>query len=358
MSDDSKLKTIEILASSGDVRILDQVFLPHALEYRDLSTCDEAAEAISVMRVRGAPLIGATAACGMALAVKTDATDKSLTSAAAMLRATRPTAVNLGWALERCLGRLLEAPVGDRARIAYEEAAAIISEDASANEAIGRHGMELIKELSQAKDGEPVNILTHCNAGWLATTHLGTATAPIYLAHRAGIPIHVWIDETRPRSQGAALTAWELVREGIPCDVIADNAGGLLMQRGQVDMVITGADRVAANGDVCNKIGTYLKALAARESEVPFCVAVPTSTIDADMPDGSCIPIEERDPLEVLTATGLCADGTVQTVQTAADGVAGCNPAFDITPAHMVTVLVTECGLIKPGHAGDLVASD
>ncbi len=352
------LYTIQLLGTGEDVRILDQVFLPHALEFRDLKTCEEAAEAIAVMRVRGAPLIGATAAAGLALAARVDASDEALAAAAAMLRATRPTAVNLGWALDRSMKHLLETPVEDRTRVAYQEAAAIIREDAMANEAIGQQGMELIRQLSQAKGGQPVNILTHCNAGWLATTHLGTATAPIYLAHREGIPIHVWVDETRPRSQGAALTAWELHRGGVPCTVIADNAGGLLMQRGQVDMVITGADRVAANGDVCNKIGTYLKALAARESEVPFCVAVPTSTIDADMPDGGAIPIEEREEREVLTATGLAGDGTVQTVVTAAEGVPGCNLAFDITPAELVTVLITECGLIKPGHAGDLVVSD
>ena len=241
---------------------------------------------------------------------------------------------------------------------AYDEALAIARIDAAANQAIGEFGLTLIHALAQERDGEPVRVLTHCNAGWLATTYLGTATAPIYLANKVNIPIHVYVDETRPRNQGSALTAWELGQQNVSCEVIADNAGGLLMQQGEVDMVITGADRVAANGDVCNKIGTYLKALAARESQVPFCVAAPTSTIDPDMPDGTGIPIEERDQGEVLTTTGVDESGVITTIRTAAEGAVARNPAFDITPADLVTVLITECGLTKPAHAGDVVSSE
>lgn len=342
---ESALQTIEIAEPGGDVRILDQVLLPHRVKHRMLSSCEEAAEAIAVMRVRGAPLIGATAACGLALAARRDASDAALALASDMLRATRPTAVNLSWALDRCMARLLECPIEDRVGVAYEEASAIIEEDAAANLAIGRHGLQLLQEMADARNGEQVHVLTHCNAGWLATTHLGTATAPIYLAHEEGISIHVWVDETRPRSQGAALTAWELARAGVPCDVIVDNAGGHLMQRGQVDMVITGADRVAANGDVCNKIGTYLKALAARESGVPFYAAVPSSTIDWSMPEGRSIPIEDRSADEVLCATGLLEDGGMATVRVAAEGVTAINPAFDVTPASMVTGIITEFGI-------------
>lgn len=349
------LQTIELGDIGGHIRILDQTLLPFQVEHRELVTWQDAAEAIKVMRVRGAPLIGATAACGMALAIRSDPSDAAMFKAADGLRETRPTAVNLQWAVERCLSILACTPPDDRLKAAWVEAASVIGEDRAANRAIGDFGMPLIKALADPLEGEPVRILTHCNAGWLATTHLGTATAPIYLAHEAGIPVHVLVDETRPRSQGAALTAWELERAGVPCDVIADNAGGLLMQHGQVHLVITGADRVAANGDVCNKIGTYLKALAARESGVPFCVAVPTSTIDAAMPDGNGIPIEDRGPEEVLHATGIDQDGTVRTIRTAAEGVSALNPAFDITPAGMVSTLITERGLIKPQHAGRIV---
>lgn len=354
MSTEQALKTIELGPTGADVRILDQTLLPHRIEHRMLSSWQDAAEAIGVMRVRGAPLIGATAACGLALAVREDSSDAAMFAAADGLRATRPTAVNLQWAVERCLSVLACTRPEERLDMAWSQAAGIIGEDVRSNQAIGEHGLELVKAMAERRAGEPVRILTHCNAGWLATTHLGTATAPMYLAHAQGIPIRVLVDETRPRSQGAALTAWELHRAGIDCDVIADNAGGLLMQRGEVDMVITGADRVAANGDVCNKIGTYLKALAAREAEIPFCVAVPTSTIDPGMPDGTGIPIEERDEDEVLCATGLGDDGVVRSVRVAAEGVSARNPAFDITPASMVTALITERGLIKPAMAGQL----
>ena len=355
---DQPLLTIEIPLIGEDVRILDQTLLPHCIEHVMLRDVSDVAEAIATMRVRGAPLIGATAACGMALAARSDASDTALHSAADQLRSTRPTAVNLNWALGRCIDRLTALPEGDRVEAAYEEALAIARIDAAANQLIGEYGLTLVHAMAEHRGGEPVRVLTHCNAGWLATTYLGTATAPIYLAHKLNIPIHVYVDETRPRNQGAALTAWELNQQGIACEVIADNAGGLLMQRGEVDMVITGADRVASNGDVCNKIGTYLKALAARESDVPFCVAVPTSTIDPDMPDGTSIPIEERDPDEVLTATGISDDGEVRAIRTAADGVGARNPAFDITPAALVTTLITERGLIKPEHAGDVAAAE
>jgi len=356
MESERALETIELGPPGGDVRILDQTLLPFQVQYRTLVDWEGAAEAIKMMRVRGAPLIGAAAACGMALAIRADSSDSFMFKAADGLRETRPTAVNLQWAVERCLSILACTKPEDRLEVAWKEAAAIIAEDKAANTAIGEYGAPLIKALSESIDGEPVRILTHCNAGWLATTHLGTATAPVYLAHAQGIPVHVLVDETRPRGQGAALTAWELERAGVPCDVIADNAGGLLMQRGEVHMVITGADRVAANGDVCNKIGTYLKALAARESGVPFCVSVPTSTIDPAMPDGYGIPIEDRGPDEVLHATGIDPEGTVRTIRIAPEGVSAQNPAFDITPADMVSTLITERGLIKPEHAGRVVA--
>jgi len=356
MDSERALETIELGPPGGDVRILDQTLLPFQVQYRTLVDWESAAEAIKDMQVRGAPLIGATAACGMYLAVRSDPSDSFMFKAADGLRATRPTAVNLQWAVERCLSILACTKPEDRHDVAWKEAAAVIAEDKASNTAIGEYGVPLIKALSDSLDGEPVRILTHCNAGWLATTHLGTATAPVYLAHARGIPVHVLVDETRPRSQGAALTAWELERAGVPCEVIVDNAGGLLMQRGEVHMVITGADRVAANGDVCNKIGTYLKALAARESGVPFCVSVPTSTIDPAMPDGNGIPIEDRGPDEVLHATGIDPEGTVRTIRTAAEGVSAKNPAFDITPAAMVSTLITERGLIKPEHAGRVVA--
>jgi methylthioribose-1-phosphate isomerase len=355
---DQPLLTIEIPLIGEDVRILDQTLLPHRIEHVMLRDVSDVAEAIAVMRVRGAPLIGATAACGMALAARANTGDAALLAAAEQLRSTRPTAINLDWALRRCLNRLLALPERDRVQAGYEEALSIAREDAAANQLIGEYGLTLLHAMAEHRAGAPVRILTHCNAGWLATTYLGTATAPMYLAKKLNLPIHVYIDETRPRNQGAALTAWELSQQGIPCEVIADNAGGLLLQRGEVDMVITGADRVAANGDVCNKIGTYLKALAARESDVPFCVAVPTSTIDPAMPDGASIPIEERNPNEVLTATGIDDEGVVRTVRTAAEGVEGRNPAFDITPASLVTTLITERGLIKPEHAGALIPAE
>ncbi|MAA52806.1 MAG: S-methyl-5-thioribose-1-phosphate isomerase [Phycisphaerae bacterium] len=355
MAGPANLTTIELRTAGDTVTIIDQTLLPHRLEYRVLSTWEDAADAIAAMRVRGAALVGATAASGLALAVKADASDAAMFRAADGLRATRPAVVTLQWAVERCLSVLACTKPDERPKIAWAAAADIVREEAASNRSIGRYGLELIRAMADRRDGEPVRILTHGHAGRLTTTHLGTATAPIYLGHRAGIPMRVLVDESRPGCQGSALTAWELHREGIECDVLADGAGGLLMQRGDVDLVITGADRVAANGEVCNHIGTYLVALAARESEVPFCVAVPTSMIDPDAPDGSCIPIEHRDAEAVLHAVGRDDDGESRRVRVAADGVSALNPTFDITPASLVTVLITERGLLKPDTASRAV---
>src|SRR6201996_3305616 len=297
------------------VRIIDQTKIPWSLEIPRLSTTEEMAEAIRTMRVRGAPLIGAAAAYGLCLALRADSSTEAMERDAAMLAGTRPTAINLRWAIDRMLTRLRNTRPEDRVAVAYAEAAAIADEDAAQNEAIGRHGLPLI----QAKAGNgPVNVLTHCNAGWLATVDWGTALAPIYMAHDAGIDVHVWVDETRPRNQGAALTAWELGRHGVPHTVVADNAGGHLMQHGMVDLVLVGTDRVTRTGDVANKIGTYLKALAARDNEVPFWVALPSTTIDWTVADGLTeIPIEERSAAEVTDVTGRLPDGEIGTVRVA-----------------------------------------
>ncbi len=327
------------------VRIIDQTRLPWALDTPRLTDKDEVAAAIRTMQVRGAPLIGAVAAYGLALALRADPSTEALERDAAMLLETRPTAVNLRWALERMLTRLRNTRPEERAASAYAEAAAIADEDAAQNEAIGRHGAELIADAARRAPGRPVNVLTHCNAGWLATVDWGTALAPIYRAHDAGIPVHVWVDETRPRNQGAALTAFELGKHGVAHTVISDNAGGHLMQHGQVDLVIVGTDRVTRTGDVANKIGTYLKALAAHDNGVPFWVALPSTTIDWTVSDGvEDIPIEERDASEVTTVTGRALDGQVVRVQVTPDGSAAANPAFDVTPARLVSGLITERG--------------
>jgi len=328
------------------VRILDQTKLPWSLDILRLSNLREAAHAIRSMQVRGAPLIGATAAYGLALAVRDDARVEAMEQAAAQLAATRPTAVNLGWALERMLTRLRNTAPRERLRVAYEEAAALTDESIIDCESIGEHGKPLIEAAQRAdRPGEPVNVLTHCNAGWLATVDWGTALAPIYKAHDAGIPVHVWVDETRPRNQGAALTAWELGKHGVPHTVVSDNAGGHLMQHGRVDLVIVGADRVTRAGDVANKVGTYLKALAAHDNGVPFWVALPSSTVDWTIGDGIAeIPIEERDAAEVTTVTGRGMDGQVATVRVVPAGSPAANPAFDVTPARLVTGLITERG--------------
>jgi methylthioribose-1-phosphate isomerase len=326
------------------VCILDQTKLPWSLDILRLTSLREAAHAIRAMQVRGAPLIGATAAYGLALAVREDATVDGMERAASLLAATRPTAVNLAWALERMLTRLRNTAAGDRARVAYAEAAAVAEETVAECERIGEHGLPLI-EAAAKPGGAPVNVLTHCNAGWLATVDWGTALAPIYKAHDAGVPVHVWVDETRPRNQGAALTAWELGRHGVPHTVVSDNAGGHLMQHGRVDLVIVGADRVARSGDVANKVGTYLKALAAHDNAVPFWVALPGSTVDWAIGDGLAeIPIEERDATEVTTVTGRGLDGKVATVRVVPTGSPAANPAFDVTPARLVTGLITERG--------------
>jgi methylthioribose-1-phosphate isomerase len=331
------------------VRVIDQTKLPWALEFLRLTTLRQAAHAISSMQIRGAPLIGAVAAYGLALALRDDPATDAMERAVTQLAATRPTAINLRWALNRMLTRLRNTAAGQRAAAAYAEAAAIAEEDVAQNAAIGRHGQALIQQAADAKagakPGEPVNVLTHCNAGWLATVDWGTALAPIYAAHDAGLPVHVWVDETRPRNQGAALTAWELGKHGVPHTVISDNAGGHLMQHGRVDLAIVGADRVTRTGDAANKIGTYLKALAAHDNRVPFWVAVPSSTIDWTVSDGVReIPIEERDASEVTTVTGRGLDGKVATVRVTPTSSPATNPAFDVTPARLLTGLITERG--------------
>jgi methylthioribose-1-phosphate isomerase len=337
------------------VEIIDQTRLPHEFVTHTLRSVDDAAEAIAVMRVRGAPLIGATAAWGLALALAADPADENLDAARRQLIATRPTASNLRWALDRMTPALRRADPAQRAGLARSLAQEICDEDVGINEAIGEHGLGLIQGLwAQRSAGQDtLHILTHCNAGWLATVDWGTALAPIYKAHEAGLPVHVWVDETRPRNQGAALTAWELAAHGVPHDVIVDNAGGHLMQHGQVDLVITGTDRTVRTGDVCNKIGTYLKALAARDNDVPFYVALPGPTIDWDLSDGvRDIPIEERSAREVSHIAGRDAQGAVAEVQLVPEGVTARNFAFDVTPARLVTGLITERGICPASEAG------
>ena len=326
------------------VHIFDQTRLPWSLEILDLSTIDQAAHAIRIMQTRGAPLIGAVAAYGLCLGLRDDASDQALSAQSRMLGATRPTAVNLHWAMARMVRHLQPLAPVDRVTAAYAEAAAIADEDAAQCEAIGRHGVGLITDIA-ARTGKRVNVLTHCNAGWLATVDWGTALAPIYMAEMQGVDIHVWVDETRPRNQGASLTAWELGRHGVPHTVIADNAGGHLMQHDQVDLVIVGTDRVTRTGDVANKIGTYLKALAARDNEVPFWVACPSTTIDWSIRDGVReIPIEERAASEVTHMTGPTDAGGLARIRVTPVGSDAANPAFDVTPARLVGGLITERG--------------
>jgi methylthioribose-1-phosphate isomerase len=333
------------------VHILDQTKLPWSLEVLRLTTRDEAAHAIKAMQTRGAPLIGAVAAYGLCLALREDASTEAMERDADLLNATRPTAINLRWALDRMLTRLRNTPAAERVAAAYHEAALIADEDAAQNAAIGRHGLPLIEAVVRPE--RRVNVLTHCNAGWLATVDWGTALSPIYAACNAGIDLHVWVDETRPRNQGAALTAWELGKHGVPHTVVADNAGGHLMQHGHVDLVIVGADRVTRSGDAANKIGTYLKALAARDNNVPFWVAMPSSTIDWTVSDGVAeIPIEERSGAEVTDMTGRMADGTIATMRIVAADSPAANPAFDVTPARLVTGLITERGRCSASAEG------
>ncbi|MFP6655471.1 MAG: S-methyl-5-thioribose-1-phosphate isomerase [Myxococcota bacterium] len=344
-------RSIWIDAETGVLQIIDQTKLPHRFEIRSIPDVTAAAEAIRTMRVRGAPLIGAMAAHGIALALAENPSDDSLSRAEEQLSATRPTAINLRWALARMLKVVSNVSWTERADRARLEASSICDEDVARCEAIGLHGLEILKELALGRGAEPLRILTHCNAGWLATVDWGTALAPIYRAHQAGMPIHVWVDETRPRNQGASLTAFELREQGVPHTVIVDNAGGHLMQRGLVDVVLVGSDRTTGRGDVCNKIGTYLKALAAKANDIPFYVALPSSTIDWEIEDGIAeIPIEERDAAEVRIMTGLTADGEVAEVSLFPESSPVSNPAFDVTPASLVTGLITERGLIEANH--------
>jgi methylthioribose-1-phosphate isomerase len=344
-------RTIWWNGSAEAVEVIDQRILPHRFETVLLRAAGEAAEAIRDMTVRGAPLIGAAGAYALALAMREDASDAGLESAAVRIGAARPTAVNLRWAVERVQARLARLAPSGRAEAALAEAAAIADEDAAMCEAIGRHGVELIESARRAGK-DRIDVLTHCNAGWLATVDWGTALAPVYAAHRAGLPVHVWVDETRPRNQGAALTAWELGQEGVPHTVVADNAGGHLMQHGQVDLVIVGSDRTTRTGDVCNKIGTYLKALAAHDNGVPFYAALPSSTIDWRIRDGVAeIPIEERSGREVTHIAGLGEDGRLHTVRLTPEGAHAANPAFDVTPARLVSAIITERGVCAAREA-------
>jgi methylthioribose-1-phosphate isomerase len=346
-------RSIWVGKDGWSVQILDQTKLPWSVEILRLTEVAHAVHGIRAMQARGAPLIGALAAYGLCLALRTDTATDAMERDAALLAATRPTAVNLRWALDRMLTRLRNTPASERVAVAYAEAAAIADEDVAQNEAIGRHGMPLIEAAAAHKNGGCVNVLTHCNAGWLATVDWGTALSPIYAAFNAGMDLHVWVDETRPRNQGAALTAWELGKHGVPHTVVTDNAGGHLMQHGEVDLAIVGADRVTRAGDVANKIGTYLKALAARDNGVPFWAAVPSSTIDWSVSDGVReIPIEERNAAEVTDVTGRMADGRVATVRVTPLDSDAANPAFDVTPARLMTGLITERGRCDASVSG------
>jgi len=346
-------RTIWLNADGWSVEIIDQTKLPHRFETVTLRTCEDAARAILTMQVRGAPLIGITAAYGLCLALREDASDEAMDRAIDYLASQRPTAINLRWALDQVRAAVRNLPREQRVEAAYKRTAELADEDVETCRRIGVHGLELLKEIaSRKKPGEPVNVLTHCNAGWLACVDWGTATSPIYHAHDAGIPVHVWVDETRPRNQGASLTAYELGSHGVPHTIIVDNAGGHLMQSGKVDICIVGTDRVAANGDVANKIGTYLKALAAKDNNVPFYVALPHSTIDWTLDEGRNIPIEERSADEVLKMPGRLPDGSVVTVEIAAPGSPAGNPAFDVTPARLVTGFITERGIAPASREG------
>jgi methylthioribose-1-phosphate isomerase len=359
------LRTIFLADDGWRVTIIDQTILPHQLQLLHLSSLAEMATAISDMQVRGAPLIGAAAAYGIALAMKEDTSDRMLVSAYDTLLATRPTAVNLHWALNEMKVLLVATPENQREQAAYQKAAELCDEDVAMCSAIGDHGCQLIETLwkEKAKEKEknntetseqPVNILTHCNAGWLATVDWGTALSPIYKAHNAGIPVHVWVDETRPRNQGFNLTSWELGQHGVPHTLVVDNVGGHLMQHGQVDMCIVGTDRTTRSGDVCNKIGTYLKALAAFDNHIPFYVALPSPTIDWNIRDGvKDIPIEERSSREVTHMVGRTQSGNREEIQIAPDNSAAINYGFDVTPARLITGLITERGVASRANSVD-----
>ncbi|HUW00448.1 MAG TPA: S-methyl-5-thioribose-1-phosphate isomerase [Gallionella sp.] len=340
-------RTIWPTADNTAVEIIDQTKLPHVFDTLRLESMRDTERAIRDMQVRGAPLIGVTAAYGVALSMRHHASDAALKATCDKLLLARPTAVNLRWAVEKMRALLAPLPESERAAAAWQEAARIADQDVAICSSLGEHGSGLIRAMHEKKK-DTVNILTHCNAGWLATVDWGTALAPVYKAFDAGLPVHIWVDETRPRNQGASLTAWELGRHGVPHTVIADNTGGHLMQHGRVDMVIVGTDRVTARGDVCNKIGTYLKALAAHDNGVPFYVALPTPTIDWTLQDGVReIPIEQRAEEEVTHISGLCDDGQVRTVQLTPNNSRAANYAFDVTPARLVTALITEKGVVR-----------
>ena len=352
--DGTPYRTIWLTPNGKTVQVIDQTLLPHDFVVRDLDTVEDAERAIRTMIVRGAPLIGAAAAYGVALAMAEDPSDAMLARAYTLLLDSRPTAVNLRWALDDLRALLAPLPSAKRRDAAYHRAAEICDEDVEICRRIGEHGLVEIRRIAAAKpNGATINALTHCNAGWLATVDWGTALSPIYQAHNAGIPIHVWVDETRPRNQGASLTAWELGKHGVPHTVIADNAGGHLMQHGRVDFCIVGSDRTTRRGDVCNKIGTYLKALAAHDNGVPFYVGLPYPTIDWTIEDGHRdIPIEERSAREVSHMTGRTASGETETVAVLPGGSRAANPAFDVTPARLVTGLITERGVCAASEAG------
>jgi len=344
MSTDNDLCSLRWDPARGTVTIIDQTLLPHALRWCYLDSLEDFCHAISSMQVRGAPLIGITAAFGLAHALAQDPSLESLERARATLLATRPTAVNLQWALQQVVTEVASLQAAERAAQALACAQRLRLEDVSSCSLIGDYGLQILRDLPVTG---PLNIMTHCNAGWLATIQWGTALAPVYKAHAAGLEVHVWVSETRPRNQGMNLTAWELQRAGVPCTVVADNSCGELMRRGEVDCVLVGSDRTAANGDVCNKVGTYLKALAAQDNGVPFYVALPWSTIDLGCPGGRDIPIEERDAAEVLSVYGVDAAGEGHRVNLAATGTRARNPAFDVTPARLVSGLITERGVFE-----------
>lgn len=346
-------RAIWVAQDGWSVEVIDQTKLPHRFATLRLRTADDAARAIRDMIVRGAPLIGATAAYGLCLALRDDPSDATLHEACAMLAATRPTAVNLKWALDEMVKAVGPHGHNGRAAAAYAAAAKICDDDVEICRSIGAQGLKLIRGIAAQNPGRRVNVLTHCNAGWLACVDWGTALAPIYMAHDAGLPVHVWVDETRPRNQGASLTAFELGRHGVPHTIVPDNAGGHLMQHGHVDMCIVGTDRTTASGDVANKIGTYLKALAAHDNDVPFYVALPHTTIDWTLDDGVReIPIEERAAREVTHMTGRTDRGEIVTVEISAPGSAAANYGFDVTPARLVTGLITERGIAAATREG------
>ena len=347
-----ELCSLRVDEAGKTVEIIDQTLLPHQLKWLALDSPESFCYAIRHMQVRGAPLIGVTAAFGLAAALKQDPATEHLRSSMKALLATRPTAVNLRWALQKVEACVLPLAESQRALAAFNCARVLREQDIEHCSSIGNFGHELLLSLFDQSVGEPLNVMTHCNAGWLATIKWGTALAPVYKAHEAGLPLHVWVSETRPRNQGAFLTAWELQRAGVPCTIVADNSCGHLMQAGEVDCVIVGSDRTAANGDVCNKIGTYLKALAAQASAVPFYAAVPESTIDWSCHIGADIPIEFRDSEELLSISGMDVRGELKSVRLAAVESRGSNPAFDITPSALVSGLITEHGVIEASNAG------